>query len=126
MLKANEVLEEQENRRERRMAAMRPVLAQIYAKIKQQAIHNVDAPYIVSEIPSFVFGYPLYQLLEARDYLTHTLEQSGFLVWVVDEKFLLISWMKRQGGKASYRPQLTTNYRPMPYDPSNIVNMTRK
>ena len=80
MLKANEVLEEQENRRERRMAAMRPVLAQIYAKIKQQAIHNVDAPYIVAEIPTFVFGYPLYQLSEARDYLTHTLEQSGFLV----------------------------------------------
>ena len=45
MLKARDVWNEQEERRERRMAAMRPVLAQLYAKIRAQAIHNANAPY---------------------------------------------------------------------------------
>ena len=121
MLKARDVWEEQEARKEQRMAAMRPVLAQLYAKIRKQAIHSPNAPYVVFEIPSYVFGYPIFQLSEARDYLTHVLQTSGYMVWVVDEKYLLVSWMKTAGGKNSnYRPPLVTNYRPMPYDPAFI------
>jgi hypothetical protein len=100
MLKARDVWDEQETRREQRMAAMRPVLAQLYAKVRKQAIHAPTAPYILFEIPTYVFGYPLFQLSEARDYLTNTLQASGYLVWVVDEKFLLISWIKTAGGRA--------------------------
>lgn len=117
MLKAKDVLEEQEARKEQRMAAMRPVLSQLYAKIRRQAIHSPNSPYVVFEIPTYVFGYPLFQLSEAREYLLHTLQTSGFLVWVVDEKYLLISWLKTgNGNKPNYRPPLITNYRPMPYD----------
>jgi len=123
MLKARDVWEEQEARREQRMAAMRPVLSQLYARIRKQAIHDPKAPYIVFEIPTYVWGYPLFNMTEARDYLMKTLETSGYLVWVVDQKFLFISWMKIPGGKtASYRPPLLTNYRPMPYDQSYIGN----
>lgn len=118
MLKAREVWDEQEARREQRMAAMRPVLSQLYARIRKQAIHDPKAPYVVFEVPTYVWGYPLFNMIEARDYLMKTLETSGFLVWVVDQKFLFISWMKTPGGKApNYRPPLITNYRPMPYDP---------
>ena len=118
MLKARDVWDEQETRKEQRMAAMRPVLAQLYAKIRTQAIHAPNAPYVVFEIPEYVFGYPLYQMTEAREYLMKTLQTSGYLVWVVDLKYLFVSWMKTAGGKSSsYRPPITTNYRPMPYDP---------
>ena len=106
------------------MAAMRPVLAQLYAKVRRQAIHSPSAPYVVFEIPTYVFGYPLFQLSEAREYLLHTLQTSGYLVWVVDEKYLLVSWMKQAGGRNSnYRPPLITNYRPMPYDPAFIGHL---
>jgi hypothetical protein len=44
MEKASDVLKEQEERRENRMAAMNPVITQISAKIRQQAIHNPNAP----------------------------------------------------------------------------------
>lgn len=126
MLKARDVWEEQEARKEQRMAAMRPVLAQLYAKIRKQAIHSPNAPYVIFEIPSYVFGYPIFQLSEARDYLTHVLQTSGYMVWVVDEKYLLVSWMKTAGGKAStYRPPLVTNYRPQVYGESAIGNMLR-
>ena len=108
------------------MAAMRPVLAQLYAKIRKHAIHSPNAPYVVFEIPTYVFGYPLFQLSEAREYLTKTLQTSGYLVWVVDEKYLFVSWMKSTGNKsATYRPPLVTNYRPQVYDPTSLGSMLR-
>lgn len=126
MLKAREVWDEQESRKEQRMAAMRPVLAQLYAKIRKQAIHAPNAPYVVFEIPTYVFGYPLFQLSEARDYLTNTLTTSGFLVWTVDQKYLLVSWVKTPGSKTNaYRPPLLTNYRPQVYDPVTLGSMMK-
>jgi hypothetical protein len=126
MLKARQVWDEQEARKEQRMAAMRPVLAQLHAQIRRQAIHAPSAPYVIFEIPPYVFGYPIYQLSEARDYLLHTLGQSGFLAWVVDEKYLLVSWVKTQSGRSgNYRPPLITNYRPQVYDPTHMGSMLR-
>ena len=126
MLKAREVWDEQESRKEQRMAAMRPVLAQLYGKIRRQAIQAPNAPYVVFEIPNYVFGYPLFQLSEARDYLLATLQTSGFQVWVVDEKYLLVSWIKTPSGRTgTYRPPLITNYRPQVYDPVTLGSMLR-
>lgn len=121
MLKARDVIQEQENQRERRMSAMRPVLAQIYAQIKKQAIHASDAPYLVFEIPKFVFGYPLFKLAEAREYLLETLTQSGFSVWPVNNDYLLIMWAKQQMNRG--RPSLLTNYRPLVYDAVALGSM---
>jgi hypothetical protein len=126
MLKARDVWDEQEARREQRMAAMRPVLAQLYAKIRKQSIHAPTAPYVLFEIPTFVFGYPIYQISEARDYLMKVLEQSGYLVWNVDGGFLLVSWVKTSSGRsATYRPPIITNYRPQVYDQTTIGSMLR-
>ena len=125
MLKARDVWDEQEARREQRMAAMRPVLAQLYAKIRRHAIHSPNAPYVVFEIPTYVFGYPIFQLSEARDYLLHVLQTSGYQVWVVDEKYLFVSWMKTTGRSGTYRPPLVTNYRPQVYDPTALGSMLR-
>jgi hypothetical protein len=125
MLRAREVWDEQEARKEQRMAAMRTVLAQLYAKIRKQAIHSPNAPYVVFEIPAYVFGYPIYQMTEAREYLLNTLQTSGYLVWVIDQNYLLISWVKTPGKAATYRPPLTTNYRPQVYDPVTLGSLLR-
>lgn len=125
MLKARDVLAEQEARREKRMAAMRPVLSQLYGQIRKQAIVAPDAPYVIFEIPSFVFGYPIFKISEARDYLSDTLQKSGFLVWPVNEIYLLVSWVRQTPSKnLSHRPPLVTNYRPMPYDATTLGSMT--
>jgi hypothetical protein len=125
MLKAREVWNDQESRRLNRMAAMSPVMTQIQAKIKQQAIHNSNAPYIVYEVPSFVFGYPLYSLSEAMEFLIKEYSAAGYWIWVVDEKYLLISWIKPVKTKDIGKPILATNYRPQVYDPSAIAFMAR-
>jgi hypothetical protein len=127
MLNARDVWNEQENRKERRMAAMRPVLAQLFAQIKKQSIHDPSSPYIVFEIPGYVFGYPIYQLKEAREYLTKTLTDQGFLVWAVEEKYLVVSWMKQNTQRPTNRPPLlTTMYRPQVYDPSALNQMFKQ
>lgn len=125
MLKAREVWNEQEGRRLNRMAAMSPVMTQIQAKIRQQAVHNTNAPYIVYEVPSFVFGYPLYSLSEAMDFLIREYSAAGYWVWIVEQKYLLISWIKPVKTRDIGKPILATNYRPQVYDPSAIAFMAR-
>jgi len=118
MMKAREIWDEQEEHRLYKMSAMKPVLAQIEGKVRQQAIANSNAPYILFEVPSFVFGYPLFNFKDAVNYLTSELLKAGFWVWNVDEKYLLISWLKPVKSKDLGKPILTTNYRPQVYDPS--------
>lgn len=123
MMRARDVWEEQEERKNNRMAAMTPVISQIEAKIRQQAIHNPNAPYILYEVPTFVFGYPLYSLKEAMEFLVTEFARAGYWVWVVDAKYLFISWMKPVKTRDLGKPILATNYRPMVYDPSTLAFM---
>ena len=125
MLKAREVWDEQESRRQNRMAAMTPVMAQIQAKIRTQAIHNSNAPYIVFEVPTYVFGYPLFSLAEAMEFLVQSFSKAGYWVWVVETKYLMISWLKPVKTRDMGKPILATNYRPQVYDPSTISFMAR-
>ena len=116
MMKAREVWDEQEEHRLYKMAAMKPVLAQIEGKVRQQAIVNANAPYILFEVPSFVFGYPLFNYADAIKYLTDELLKAGFWVWHVEEKYLFISWLKPVRVRDAGKSILTTNYRPQIYD----------
>jgi hypothetical protein len=125
MLKARDVWDEQEQRRQNRMAAMGPVVAQIQAKIRTQAVHNSNAPYIVYEVPTYVFGYPLFSLAEALEYLVQSFSKAGYWVWIVETKFLMISWLKPVKTRDVGRPLLATNYRPQVYDPSSVTFMER-
>jgi hypothetical protein len=121
MEKASDIVREQEERRENRMAAMGPVITQIQAKVRQQAIYNPNAPYIVYEVPTYVFGYPLYPMKDAFDFLTREYSKAGYWVWIVENKYLFISWLKPVKGRDGGRPMLMTNYRPMAYDPTTLA-----
>lgn len=116
MLRARDVWDEQEEHKLNKMAAMRPIIAQIEGKIRQQAIANSNAPYILTEVPSFVFGYPLFNHKDAIQYLLNEFLKAGFWVWNVEEKYLLISWLKPVKSRDLGKPILTTNYRPQVYD----------
>jgi len=116
MLRARDVWDEQEEHKLNKMAAMRPIIAQIEGKIRQQAIANSNAPYILTEVPSFVFGYPLFNHKDAIQYLLNVFLKAGFWVWNVEEKYLLISWLKPVKSRDLGKPILTTNYRPQVYD----------
>jgi hypothetical protein len=125
MLKAREIWNEQEQRKLNRMSAMVPVMTQIQAKIRTQSAHNPAAPYIVYEVPSYVFGYPLYKVSDAIEFLVKEYSTAGYWVWIVDTKYLLISWMKPVKTRDLGKPILATNYRPQVYDPSTLAFMSR-
>ena len=122
MLRARDVWDEQEEHKLNKMAAMRPIIAQIEGKIRQQAIANSNAPYILTEVPSFVFGYPLFNHKDAIQYLLNEFLKAGFWVWNVEEKYLLISWLKPVKSRDLGKPILTTNYRPQVYDNIFMIN----
>ena len=115
MLRARDVWDEQEDRRANRMAAMIPIIAQIQALIRRQAVHNSDAPYIIYPVPTYVFGYPLFSLKEALDHLVAEFSKAGYWVWVVEQKNLLISWVKPVKTRDGNKQILATNYRPQIY-----------
>lgn len=104
---------------------MVPVMSQIQSKIKAQAVHNTNAPYVVVEVPTYVFGYPLFTLAEALEFLTSEYSRAGYWVWVVETKYLMISWLKPVKTRDLGKPILATNYRPQVYDPSTIAFMAR-
>jgi hypothetical protein len=130
MMRANDVSKEQEDRRDNRMAAMVPVMEQIGIKIRQQSIHNPRAPYIVYEVPTYVFGYPLFDVKDAVEFLMREFSKAGYWIWTVDgstpgSRCLFISWVKPVKGRDVGKPILTTNYRPQVYDPTTIAFMPR-
>jgi len=50
---------------------------------------------------------------------------AGYWVWIVENKYLLISWIKPVKTRDMGIPILATNYRPQVYDPSSIAFMAR-
>jgi hypothetical protein len=124
MLRARDVWEEQEERRANRMAAMTPIIAQIQAQIRRQAVHNSNAPYIIYPVPTYVFGYPIFSLKEALDHLVTEFSKAGYWVWVVENSNLLISWLKPVKTRDGSKPILATNYRPQIYSETFMPHHT--
>jgi hypothetical protein len=117
MIRARDVWDQQEEHKIYKLSAMKSILAQIEGKIREQAIRNSNAPYILFEVPSFVFGYPLFNFKDAVNYLLNELLKAGFWVWNVEEKYLLISWLRPVKTRDLGKTILTTNYRPQAYNP---------
>lgn len=119
MLRARDLWKQTEEQRTINMQAMRPVLTTLMAQIKTHAATNPAAPYMTFDVPSFVFGYPLYNHREAIDYIKETLEEQGFTVWVAYNGTLLISWMRAANGKVRQTSKpASADYRPFVYDES--------
>jgi hypothetical protein len=108
------------------MAAMRPVMAQLSHKIKQQAVQYPNAPYLAYSVPNFVFGYPLYDVREATDYVMEMLLEQGYQVWKTAETTLFISWMKPSKPPSQQKSVRSgPSYRPFVYDEAPLAMMQR-
>jgi hypothetical protein len=115
MIRAKDVLAEQEEHRANRMTAMQPIMTQLERKIRQQAIHAPNSPYLVYEVPSFVFGHPLYDMKDACEFLRDELIKAGFWAWITENKYLVISWVKGVNTRDGSKQMTATNYRPSVY-----------
>jgi len=120
MLRAKDLWKQEDERKTAKMQAMRPVLSNLSSQLKLYAIQNPQAPYFVFDVPSFVFGYPLYDHREAVEYVRDALLEQGFQVWVATNLSLVISWIKPQSQAPRIRapPRSGADYRPFVYDDS--------
>jgi hypothetical protein len=126
MLRAKDLWKQEEERKTGKMLAMRPVLSNLSSQLKLYAIQNPQAPYFVYDVPSFVFGYPLYDHREAIEYVRDAVAEQGFQVWIASAGTLVISWIKPQNQQPRLRapPKSGADYRPFVYDDSamNFLN----
>jgi hypothetical protein len=104
---------------------MRPVLAGLFQSIKVHSQQNPESPCYAFDVPSFVFGYPLYNHAEAIEYVKETLEEQGFQVWKVPPSVLMISWMKPTAKTVKPIPKPGPDYRPFVYDESAFAYLSR-
>jgi hypothetical protein len=127
MLQAKELWKAEDERKSHRMKAMRPVLAGLFNDIKRHAQINPESPMMAFNVPSFVFGYPLFDHDEAINYIQETLEEQGFKVWRAPPAYLMISWMKpvKQTREAVKPPKPGPDYRPFVYEESAFAYLTR-
>jgi hypothetical protein len=128
MLQAKELHKMEDQRKAYRMRAMRPVLANLFGSIKTHAQQNPESPYYAFDVPSFVFGYPLFNHAEAVEYIYETLVEQGFQVWKTPPSILFISWMKPVPKKdvKFVPPKAGPDYRPFVYDESALSYLARK
>jgi hypothetical protein len=122
MLQAKELQKQADERKHSSLRAMRPVLTNLMASLKQHARQNPDSPYFAFDVTAFVFGYPLYDHQDAIDYIYDTLVENGYQVWKTPPSVLFISWMKpaKQVSSAPKAPKPGPDYRPCVYDESAL------
>ena len=77
-------------KKDRMTASFEKVLDLSHRKITSSA--NQKKLHCYFEVPSFLFGYPLYKLNECVDFVQKMLKSNGFLVEYYFPNILYISW----------------------------------
>ena len=70
------------------------IYEQFSRKIKQQV--EVGHKHVHLRVPSFIFGYPSFDVFKAAEYLKRQLELGGFHVESLSEIDLYVSWKTRK------------------------------
>jgi hypothetical protein len=127
MLKAGDLWKQVEQQNTIKMNAMKPVLANLFGQLKTHAATHPESPVFAFDVPSFVFGYPLFDHKQAIQYCKETLEERGFQVWITNST-LVISWIKpaKQSSRGFVPPVAGPSYRPFVYDDSTMEFLRSK
>jgi hypothetical protein len=125
-LNARDLWKQTDQQRTIKMNAMKPVLANLFALLKTHAAKYPDSPVFAFDVPSFVFGYPLFNHTEAIQYCKELLEERGFQVWISGST-LVISWIKpAKNSTKTFVPPQQVGYRPFVYDDSALELLRSK
>ena len=70
------------------------ILQKIHIRIKSTA--KLEKTYCFYQVPEFIIGVPLYNVLDLRRYLINSLEKNGFKLLYMEPNWLFISWEVKQ------------------------------
>ena len=107
---------------------------EVLQKCHRRITYNskLDRAYCFFQIPEFIFGMPLYDIQELREYVINSLTNNGFKILYIDPNWLFIHWdikgakvLITNGAKDNNRkklPDATKNYRKIDtYKPSGLL-----
>jgi len=114
----------------------------ILKKCHHRILYNsrLQRPYCFFQIPEFVFGVPLYNVSELRNYMMNSLKKNGFQLLYIDPNWLFIHWKVTSSKgltkhtdvnviKQDQKYKSTDTYKPTGgfiYDNPSLMNMADK
>ena len=122
----------------KRMELYDSILKKCHSRILYNS--NLQRTYCFYQVPEFVIGTPLYDILELRNYIMNSLKTNGFEILYIEPNWLFIYWnvkgakslikntnITKQVNNNQYKS--TDTYKPTGnfiYDDSSLMNMADK
>ena len=121
----------------RRMELYDSVLKKCHSRILYNS--GLQRTYCFYQIPEFIIGFPLYDIIELRQYIMNSLKTNGFELLYIEPNWLFIQWNVK-GAKSltknnnpskqiNNQYKSTDTYKPSGsfiYDDKSLMNMTDK
>ena len=92
MVKAEDLIKEQQEKTEIRKKCYKKVYKRIETKIVQ--VNSVNESQCWYEIPEFILGIPLYSFEDCKKYIIEKLKKNGFKSNMINDNVILIDWSK--------------------------------
>ena len=125
-------------RRLKRLELYNSILEKVHHRIKYNA--EMEKTFCFYNIPEFIIGTPLYDILELKNFIITALKKNGFMLLHIEPNWLFISWnaseIKEETTKEKKKKEvdykLIEEYKPSgqfvynDYDLSSIKEKTNK
>lgn len=92
MVKAEDLIKEQEEKNNMRKEYYKKVYKRVEKKIVQ--VNSVNESQCWYEIPEFILGIPLYSFEDCKQYLINRLQKNGFKTNMLNNNTIFIDWSK--------------------------------
>jgi len=136
-LNINELYDSINNKNFKRLKKFDDILLQIHRRIKYHA--ELEQTYCLYNIPEFIFGIPLYNINDLKNYIMNTLKKNGFKLMYFHPNTIFISWdvenkienkdKKNKNKNKNKNFKLIDEYNPngnFVYSETSLLNMRNK
>lgn len=136
-LNINELYDSINNKNFKRLKKFDDILLQIHRRIKYHA--ELEQTYCLYNIPEFIFGIPLYNVNDLKNYIMNTLKKNGFKLMYFHPNTIFISWdvenkienkdKKNKNKNKNKNFKLIDEYNPngnFVYSETSLLNMRNK
>lgn len=136
-LNINELYDSINTKNFKRLKKFDDILLQIHRRIKYHA--ELEQTFCLYNIPEFIFGIPLYNVNDLKNYIMNTLKKNGFKLLYFHPNTIFISWdvenkiqnkdKNKKNKNKNNNFKLIDEYNPngnFVYSESSLLNMRNK
>mgnify|MGYP003332927085 FL=1 len=123
MLTVDEIHKIEKNRNEIRKEIYKKIYESFTKKIKNAV--QLNQKNVLLKVPSFLIGYPAYDVNKASTYLIRQLNLGGFTVTCLSDTDLHVSWIKKKKKSTPKREHTHVDEFEDPHDIPSLVNLKK-